>query len=532
MDLIRWLTSPFRWIAGLFTKPRQDSFKEIAADLPLFQDPLEFLTSAWNIAAPRDVRVRVHGAMHVALGDVDRAIISHFEELSPGRDIELGRALVVDADNAIRAECARARTFAEAKSEELLRQVTAKLENLFVQRLISAPDQDPFRRGWENLTRSSLDRDLGDPPERSYEDIDTEDIGECRRRLQRWHDQADDWLETLCQIRVNDVIERLEAEVTTFKMTWQDVNAELTRRAGAGGGLSQQVSDPELWSFDSDDPTVKNLLGGTQAKEVAARIVNRYSPSGQDLVEIGDMVRASLQGRPIFGPDSVGANELEEHISQAIARKMRSALPIDAGFLSLVSSGSRFNEQLGELLSEMYRGAAAMEQTLWRVGEGRVGHVDSTSGVGITDSQVHDNVVRGLGGGRNFAAVEGHPGDTHRLSVQMSTVGAPASDLAMFREMVRAWYDWHFDQDRGHYSTDREWLENVKTELWKLYPDMGVSKGVTKAIMELIESDLRSMYAGRELLASNSHGELGDHNLIDELLRELGVTAGRNDGEL
>ena len=157
-------------------------------------------------------------------------------------------------------------------------------------------------------------------------------------------------------------------------------------------------------------------------------------------------MRSSVHGRPLYGHDCVGAGELEEYISQAIAQKMRSALPIDTGFLSLVSNGSRFNEELGELLADMYRGAAAMEQTLWRVGEGRVGHVDSTSGVGITNSQVHDNVIRGLGGGRNFAAVEGHPGDTHRLSVQMSTVGAPRRDLAIFREMIRAWYACASDQ--------------------------------------------------------------------------------------
>ena len=522
MDLRRFIAQ--------FTKPRPISFKDIANDLPLFQDPLDFLSTVRNIAAPRDVRTRVHGAIHGALNEVDRAIISRFDELNPSRDI-FGRSLVGDADAEIRNECARARTFVEAKGEELLHLVTAKLESLFIQRLVYSPDQDPFGRGWENLSRS-IPVEPGDPPERSYEDFDTEDTGELRKRLLRWHNQTDEWLETLCQKRVYDVMRGLEAEVAKFKLTWMDVTAELRRRASAGGVLSQQVSDPELWSFDSDDPTVKNLLTGTQAQEVAARIVNRFSPSGQDLSEIGDMVRSSLQGRPVYGPDCVGANEIEEYLSQAIAQKMRSALPIDTGFLSLVSNGTRFNEQLGELLAEMYRGAAAMEQTLWRVGEGRVGHVDSTSGVGITASQVHDNVLRGLGGGRNFAAVEGYPGDTHRLSVQMSTVGAPATDLAIFREMIRAWYDWHFDQDRGHYDTEREWLENVKSELWKLYPDMGVSKGVTKSIMELIDADLRAMYAGRELLGSHSNGDLNDHNLIDELLRELGVTGIVSDGDL
>ena len=518
-----------RWISN-FKYKKSSSFKDIANDLPLFQDPLDFISSVRNIGAPRDARVRVHGAIHGALGEVDRAIISCFEQLTPGNEI-FGRTLVVDADVEIRNECGRARTFAEAKGEELLRQVTAKLESRFIQRLVYSPDQDPFGRGWENLTRSTLVKELADPPERSYEDFDTEDPGELRRRLQHWKDQTNDWLETLCQRRVSDVMIGLEIEVDKFKLTWADVTNELKRRASSGGGLSQQIADPDLWNFDSDDPTVTNLLSGTKAQEVASRIVNRFSPTGQDLSDIGDMVRGSLQGRPIFGPDCVGVNEIEDHISQAIAQKMRSALPIDTGFLSLVATRNRFNEELGELLADMYRGAAAMEQTLWRVGEGRVGHVDAAAGVGITASQVHDNVLRGLGGGRNFAAVEGHPGDTHRLSVQMSTVGAPATDLAIFHEMIRAWHDWHFDQDRGHYDSEREWLENVKAELWKLYPDMGVSKGVTKAIMELIDADLRAMYAGRELQGTPSNGELRDQNLIGELLRELGVTARGADGD-
>ena len=467
--------------------------------------------------------------MYSALAEVDRAIIARFDELDPGRE-SFARLLVVDADAEIRNECARARTFLDAKGEELLRQVTAKLESRFIQRLIYSPDQEPFGKGWDNLNRHRLSREMSDPPERSYEDF-PDDIGETRNLLRRWHEETDEWLELLCQRRVNDVMKGLESEVAKFKLTWVDVIADLKKRASSGGGLAQQISDPDLWNFDSDDPTVTNLLSGTKAQEVASRIVNRFAPTGQELNEIGDMVRASLQGRPIFGSDSVGVGELEDHISQAIAHKMRSALPIDSGFLSLVSNGTRFNEQLGELLAEMHRGAAAMEQTLWRVGEGRVGHVDATSGVGITASQVHDNVIRGLGGGRNFAAVEGHPGDTHRLLVQMSTVGAPASDLAIFQEMIRAWYDWHFDQDRGHYDSSREWLENVKSELWKLYPDMGVSKGVTKAIMELIDADLRAMYAGGELQGSPSNGDLHDQNLIGELLRELGVSAGRNDGD-
>ena len=54
------------------------------------------------------------------------------------------------------------------------------------------------------------------------------------------------------------------------------------------------------------------------------------------------------------------------------------------GFLSLISNGTRSGEELGELLVEMRMGAAAMEEKMWRVGEFRLGHVDSAAGVGIT----------------------------------------------------------------------------------------------------------------------------------------------------
>ena len=115
-----------------------------------------------------------------------------------------------------------------------------------------------------------------------------------------------------------------------------------------------------------------------------------------------------------------------------------------------------------------------------------------------------------------------------QAAVQMSTVGAPITDLAIFREMISAWYAWHFDQDRGSYANDGEWLENVRTELWKLYPDLSVTKGVAKAIMELIDADLRAMRAVRE-----NEGTMGinvdsrGQNMINILLRDMGAINGR-----
>jgi len=301
----------------------------------------------------------------------------------------------------------------------------------------------------------------------------------------------------------------------------------LERLGGApawGGPLFQAVVDPDLWNFESEDPTVKNLLSGEQAQEIAIRILDRFQLGNREVTEIGETVRLSLGGLPVFGTNHVPATELEELLALVIAQKIQDTISVEAGFLSLVSSGIQFGDELSELLSDMYRGAAAMEEKLWRVGEVGVGHVDSASGVGVTSSAVHDLVLRSLGGGRKFAAVEGHPGDTHRFDVQMSIVGAPASDMTIFRDMVHAWYAWHFEEDRGNYGSVEEWLKGVKNECWKLYPDIGEDTGVRNAIIELIDEDLTAMAQSREGLPSvNTNGLSSDQELLRGLWRELGV---------
>ena len=197
----------------------------------------------------------------------------------------------------------------------------------------------------------------------------------------------------------------------------------------------------------------------------------------KDLAGISRSVREGLEGKRVYGPSRVDTQELAELIAVAIARKIRETVSVDTGFLSLVSSGAKFGEELGELLADMHMGTVAMEEKMWRIGEVRVGHVDSAAGVGITSSNLHDSVIRGLGGGRKFAAVEGHPGDNHRFEVQMSTVGAPISDLSIYREMVNAWYAWHFDDSRGANGQNSDWMETLKKESWKLYPDIGQDTG-------------------------------------------------------
>jgi hypothetical protein len=218
---------------------------------------------------------------------------------------------------------------------------------------------------------------------------------------------------------------------------------------------------------------------------------------------------------------------LQELLARATAQKIRSTVSIDTGFLSLMANGSRFGEELGELLVDMHMGASAMEEKMWRVGDVRVGHVDSASGVGITASNLHDSVLRGLGGGRKFAAVEGHPGDNHRFEVQMSTVGAPVSDLAIFRDMVNAWYAWHFEDTRigggGAASANGDssgWLASVSKESWKLYPDIGEETGVRRAIIELIDDDLKKLWDGREDIATRlTNGQFGEGDLLNGVIK-------------
>tara|TARA_Y100000588_G_scaffold145291_1_gene159151 strand:+ start:6358 stop:7323 length:966 start_codon:yes stop_codon:yes gene_type:complete len=301
-----------------------------------------------------------------------------------------------------------------------------------------------------------------------------------------------------------------------YSISWVESVVDLKRHSNAGGNLFDQVTDSESWTFDSDDPTVKNLLTGEQAQEIAARILNRFQLSNHDLTEIASSVQKSLDGRPVYGTNRVDTVELEETLALATAQKIRDNVSIDTGFLSLVSTGPKFGEQLGELLVDMHMGAAAMEERLWRVGEVRVGHVDSASGVGITASNLHDSVTRGLGGGRKFAAVEGHPGDNHQFEVQMSTVGAPISDLTIYREMINAWYAWHFDDSHGGSVDVLDPLNAVTKESWKLYPDIGEDTGVRRGIIELIDDDLKQLWNARDDIATRlTNGQFSGGELLN-----------------
>ncbi len=496
------------------------SYRDESARVRQSMDPLDFLSADSAGLSTRDAFQQIHAVMHGALEDVEKGIQLVFEQLRP--EGAVADRVILEANGEIRNELVRASFLADEKKDELTRDIRARLENLYVQGLIVAPHQDPAIRRWENLSARAIQRDLPSIIEYSHADLARPE--DRRRRLPRWQQQIDEWLETMCRNHVADVIKDMEEEIKEFVGSWFEVTAGLRRRASLGGSLFQQVIDPDLWTFESEDPTVRNLLRGQQAQSIATRILERFQISSQDVTDVAETVRASLQGLAVYGTNRVGIQELEDLLALALSEKIQDTVSLEAGFLSVISNGVRYNEELGELLAEMHRGAAAMEQKVWRVGEVGVGHVDSASGVGITASNVHDIVVRGLGGGRRFAAVEGHPGDNHRFDVQMSIVGAPASDLTIFREMVTAWYQWHFSEDRAECKTEAEWLELVKSECWKLYPDIGTDSGVRNAIIELIGEDLAEMWRSREgMVPRLTNGLPSEEDLLHGLWRELGV---------
>ncbi len=496
------------------------SYNDESAKLIQTLNPLDFLSADVSGPSSRDAFLQLHAVMHAVVEEVETAIQLVFEQLRPEGSV--ADRVIMEANGDIRNEMVRANFLSDQKKEALKRDIHNKLENVYIQGLITGLPQEPPVKRWENLSARAIQRDL--PGIAEYSHIDLARAEDRRKRLPKWRQQVDEWLEILCLNQVADVIMAMEEEIKEYVSSWSELVISSKRRASAGGGLFESVVDPDLWSFESEDPTVRNLLRGAQAQDIAFRILDRFQLSGRDLSEVSEMVRASLQGAPLWGTNRIGAAELEESLALALAQKIQDNVAVESGFLSVISNGVRFREELGELLSDMQRGASAMEQKVWRVGEVGVGHVDSASGVGITASQVHDIAARGLGGGRNFAVVEGHPGDNHRFNVQMSTVGASAADLTIFREMVAAWYVWHFEEDRGACKTEDEWLKLVKSECWKLYPDIGTDTGVRNAIIELIGEDLTELWQSREgMVFRPSNGLPSDQELLHGLWRELGV---------
>ncbi len=469
------------------------SFSEMSNVLPTPVDPLSFIQSSrpGSSGGAREAYNQILGSFHEVLVDVERALMSVFERLRPEGNISDRMALEANSD--VRTELARASTLADVKRNELIAGISARLQAMFLQSLIMTPEQDPPVRRWATLADRVVQRDMPVVSEPAHNELDVSP-SERRKRLMKWQLEADEWLETLCLNRTGEVIAHLLEEIGDYSSSWTDTVNQLRRESVGGGRLFREVTDPEYWTFDNEDPTVKNLVTGVQAQDIASRILNRFQLSNMELMEICQTVHQFLGGKPVYGSDRVDVQELENLLAEALAVKIRETVAIEDGFLSLISSGNRSSEELGELLVEMRMGAAAMEEKMWRVGEYRLGHVDSAAGVGITSSSLHDSVLRGLGGGRKFAAIEGHPSNNHRFEVQMSTVGASLSDLAIFRDMVNAWYSWHFEERRGENGSRNARMEAIKKESWKLYPDIGQNSGVRPAVIELIDDDLRQVW--------------------------------------
>ncbi len=492
------------------------SFSESGSILPTAVDPLSFIQPGGprGSGGTREAYNQLLGAFHDTLADVERAILSIIERLRPEGLISDRMAMESNSD--IRTEIARANTLADVKRNELQAGISFRLQAMFLQNLIISPGEEPPVRRWASLADRVMQRDMPVVSEPTHSELDVSP-NERRKRLMKWQLEADEWLETLCLNRVGEVIASLLEEIGDYSSSWSDMVNQLRRESAPGGRLFREVTDPEYWTFDNADPTVKNLVSGVQAQEISSRILNRFQLSNMELMDICQSVHKALKGKPVYGPDRVDIGELENLLAEAMATKIKDTVAIEDGFLSLISVGSRSGEELGELLVEMRMGAAAMEEKMWRVGEYRMGHVDSASGVGITASALHDSVLRGLGGGRKFAAVEGHPNNNHRFELQMSTVGASLSDLAIFRDMVNAWYSWHFEERRGENGNRNARIDAVRKESWKLYPDIGQDSGVRPAVIELIDDDLRQVWnTGGDVALRLAYGHLeeSDADLI------------------
>ena len=499
------------------------SFRKMSRVLPSPADPLAFLQAGRSAGSGegKDAFNQILGSFHDATADVERAIHSIIERLRHERSID--DRMAVEANSDVRTEMARARTLTEAKRNELQAEISFRLHAMFLQNLIMSPDQDPPVRRWNSMSRLVEQRDMPVVSEPALSKTDGSP-NVRRKRLSRWRKETDEWLAVLCLNRVDEVVAKLVEEIGSYSSAWTDTVNQLRRESMNGGRLSREVDDPECWNFDNDDPTVKNLVSGVQAQEIAGRILNSFQLSNADLMDICQAVYDASNGKPVYISERIDVLELENILAKAMADKLKDAIALDDDFLSLISSSrGRVGEELSELLVDMRMGATAMEDKLWGGGEYRMGHVNSAAGVGLTTSSLRDSVLRGLGSGRRFAAVEGHPSDKHRIEVQISTVGASLSDLSIFREMVNAWYSWHFEESWSDDSSLNARVDAVRKNSWKLYPDIGQNSGVRPAVIELIDDDLRHVWdTPGDVALRLAYGRLEDSDV--EVVRTVNNT--------
>ena len=104
-------------------------------------DPLGFLTYDPAGTSRRSDVDYIYSALWLALVDVEKAFQLVIDQLIPS-DANVADRTLLDATDQIRNEQARARSIAELKQDELNRQITMRLQNLFIQELMQPPHAD------------------------------------------------------------------------------------------------------------------------------------------------------------------------------------------------------------------------------------------------------------------------------------------------------------------------------------------------------------------------------------------------------
>ena len=181
------------------------SFSQMSSVLPSPIDPLSFIQSGrpGGSGGAREAYNQLLGAFHDTLADVERALSSIFERLRPEGNIS--DRMAVEANSDVRTELARASTLADVKKNELQLGISFRLQAMFLQNLIMAPDQDPPVRRWASMADRAMQRDMPVVSEPAHSELDVSH-NDRRKRLMRWQMESDEWLETLCLNRVGEVI--------------------------------------------------------------------------------------------------------------------------------------------------------------------------------------------------------------------------------------------------------------------------------------------------------------------------------------
>ena len=159
------------------------SFQAMTNRLPAMTDPLEFLNSVGSTIPVRDAYQQIHGAIHASLSDVERSVQAVFERLGPESTIT--ERMIQDANDDIRTDLALASTFADAKRDELILETVARVERLYIQRLIVSSGQEPPVRRWNDLADRAIRRDLPPVSEPGQTHLHVPP-SERRKRLARW----------------------------------------------------------------------------------------------------------------------------------------------------------------------------------------------------------------------------------------------------------------------------------------------------------------------------------------------------------